>query len=72
MSYMNLVISPSRHKSFVAQWLEHPIGVQKVIGSIPVGDYINLIPQELNNSLKGTVSQQFSRLCLVTFLILTV
>ena len=72
MSYMNLVISPSRHKSFVAQWLEHPIGVQKVIGSIPVGDYINLIPQELNNSLKGTVSQQFSRFCLVTFLLLTV
>ena len=24
--------------NFVAQWLEHPTGVRKVIGSIPVGD----------------------------------
>ena len=23
--------------NFVAQWLEHPTGVRKVIGSIPVG-----------------------------------
>ena len=23
----------------VAQWLEHPTGVRKVMGSIPVGDY---------------------------------
>ena len=23
--------------SFVAQWLEHPTGIQKVIGSIPIG-----------------------------------
>ena len=27
-----------RHKSLVVQWLEHPTGVQKVTGSIPVGD----------------------------------
>ena len=26
------------YESFVAQWLEHPTGVQKVIGSIPVVD----------------------------------
>ena len=26
------------HESFVAQWLEHPTGVQKVTVSIPVGD----------------------------------
>ena len=35
---MNLVYAPARHESFVAQWLEHPTGVRKVIGSIPVGD----------------------------------
>ena len=35
---MNLVYGPSRHKSFVVQWLEHLMGVQKVIGSIPLGD----------------------------------
>ena len=29
---------PARNESFVAQWLEHPTGVRKVIGSIPVGD----------------------------------
>ena len=29
---------PAHHESFVAQWLEHPTGVWKVIGSIPVGD----------------------------------
>ena len=28
---------PARLESFVAQCLEHPIGVEKVIGSIPVG-----------------------------------
>ena len=38
MSYMNLVYGPSRHKSFVVQWLEHLTGVWKVIGSIPFGD----------------------------------
>ena len=27
-----------RHQSIVAQWLEHPTGVRKVIGSIPVED----------------------------------
>ena len=29
---------PDRNESFVAQWLEHPTGVRKVIGSVPVGD----------------------------------
>ena len=38
MSYMNLACGPTRPESFVAQWLEHPTGVQKVIGSIPVED----------------------------------
>ena len=38
MSYKNLVYSPAHHESFVAQWLEHPTGVWKVTGSIPVGD----------------------------------
>ena len=38
MLYMNLVNDPARYKSLVAQWLEHPTGVRKVIGSIPVGD----------------------------------
>ena len=38
MSYLNLGYGPARHESFVAQWLEHPTGVGKVIGSIPVGD----------------------------------
>ena len=36
---MNLVYGPARHEYFgVAQWLEHPGGVQKVIGSISVWD----------------------------------
>ena len=34
---MNLVYGPPRHESFVAQWLEYPTGVRKVIGLIPVG-----------------------------------
>ena len=34
MSYMNSY-GPAPHKSFVAQWLEHPTGVPKVIVSIP-------------------------------------
>ena len=38
MLYMNLVCGPARHEPFVAQWLEHPPGVLKVIGSIPIGD----------------------------------
>ena len=30
---------PARHEPFVAQWLEHPTGVRKVIGSThDVGD----------------------------------
>ena len=33
MSYINLVYSPARHESFVAQWLEHSTGVRKVMGS---------------------------------------
>ena len=35
---MNLVYGPAHHGSFVAQCLEHPTGVQKVIGSNPVGN----------------------------------
>ena len=35
---MNLVYGTARLESFVAQWLERPTGVRKVIGSIPVGD----------------------------------
>ena len=36
---MNLVVhGKARHKSLVAQWLEHPTGVRKVMGSISVGD----------------------------------
>ena len=31
---------PARNESFVAQWMEHPTGVRKVIGSISVGDSI--------------------------------
>ena len=34
----DLVYVLANHVSLVAQWLEHPIGVRKVIGSIPVGD----------------------------------
>ena len=37
---MNLVYGPTSHESFVAQWLEHLTGVQKVVGSIPVGTQI--------------------------------
>ena len=35
---MNLLYAPACHESFVAQWLEHPTGVWKAKGSIPVGD----------------------------------
>ena len=35
---MNHVYGTARLESFVAQWLEHPTGVLKVIGSIPVGN----------------------------------
>ena len=38
MLYMNLVYGPTHQESFIAQWLEHLTSVQKVIGSIPVGD----------------------------------
>ena len=38
MSYMNLVYGLACHESLVAQWLEHPTIVQKVIGLTPVGD----------------------------------
>ena len=31
---MNLVFGQACHESFVAQWLEHPTGVRKVISSI--------------------------------------
>ena len=35
---MDLVCGLACHESFIAQWLEHPTGVQKVIGSILVRD----------------------------------
>ena len=35
---MNLVCGLARHESFVAQYLEHPTGVRKIIGSNPVGE----------------------------------
>ena len=38
MSYMNQVYGLARHQSLVAQWLEHPTGVGKIIGSHLVGD----------------------------------
>ena len=38
MSYMNLVCGLACHKSFVAQWLEHPTSVWRATASIAVGD----------------------------------
>ena len=38
MSYMSYVCGTASHESFVAQWLEHPTGAQRVIGSITVAD----------------------------------
>ena len=35
---MNLVYGSVCHESLVAQWLGHPTGVRRVIGSNPVGD----------------------------------
>ena len=35
---MNLLYDLARHESFVAQWLEHPTGVRKIIGSTSFGD----------------------------------
>ena len=34
---MNLLYGPARNGFFVAQWIEYPTGVRKVIVSIPVG-----------------------------------
>lgn len=35
MSYMNLLVyGPASQEFFFSQWLEHPTGAQKVIGSI--------------------------------------
>ena len=37
MSYMNLLVyGPASQEFFFGQWLEHPTGAQKVIGSITV------------------------------------
>ena len=35
---MNPVHGLAHHESLVAQWLEHPIGLRKVLGSISVAD----------------------------------
>ena len=43
MSHMNLVNGLARHKSPVAQWLEHPTGVWKGMGST------FFLPQQLLN-----------------------
>ena len=37
MSYMSPVYGLVYHESLVAQWLEYPTGVRRVMGSIPVG-----------------------------------
>ena len=34
MSYISLVYGPVLHETFVAQWLEHPTGVRKIMASI--------------------------------------
>ena len=38
LNHTNLVYGPARYESFVAQWLEHPTAILKVIGSTFVGD----------------------------------
>ena len=40
VGYMHLEYGTARHESLVAEWLEHPNDVRKVIGSIPVGAQI--------------------------------
>ena len=40
MSYMNLVYGPARHESYIVEFLKHPTGVRKVIGSIPARDML--------------------------------
>ena len=44
MSYINLVYGLARHETFIAQWLEHPTGVRKIMGSIPVGEFFRFFP----------------------------
>ena len=39
----------ARHQSLVAQLLEHPTGVRKVMGSIPVGDSRLFVPFSRQN-----------------------
>ena len=36
-TYKNLVYDLAHHKSPIAQWLERPTGIWKVMGSTPVG-----------------------------------
>ena len=38
----NLVDDLAHHESPIAQWLEHPTGIWKVMGSTPVGGSENL------------------------------
>ena len=60
---MNLLYDLARHESFVTQWLEHPTGVWKIIGSTSFGD--------LDFSLSHTgdmLNASFSNLFLLFFL----
>ena len=36
-TYKNLVYDLAHHESPIAQWLEHPTGIWKVMGSTPIG-----------------------------------
>ena len=44
-TYKNLVYDLPHHEFPIAQWLEHPPGIWKVMGSTPVGDSENSFPE---------------------------
>ena len=55
---------PAPHKSFVAQWLEHPTGVPKAIGSIPATSFpgFSLLLRERTLVAAGHVEMSVNKL----------
>ena len=45
-TYKNLVYDLANHESPIAQWLERPTGIWKVMGSTPIGDSENSFSAE--------------------------
>ena len=48
MRYKNLVHDLAHHESLIAQWLERPTGIWKVMGATPVGGSENSFSENLD------------------------